>query len=466
LQLTSRALGAIAAPAPGTAPGAIAFDIVDVLGAASLVRRSLTLGGSVPVRVAQACVPLLEGNAWGFQIALRERIELRPRLGRWSVAGSQESRRRIDELDRLVRASVPLLVRDGTLREGAWRARLRRGLVAAGRTISVFTGLFARPRPGVRLRQSSTANRRSWSYAIDEAILDDPDALCPIVLGVIPAPGVTSLVLEGEIATLAALPARAAFDRIELGDGDRASRVAAEHARFYDAGYFATKRRGAVARKYRDEIARGGTTAPAGPDAEALVVGIGAPGPVIAPASPRCFHRAAGPCQPPPGSAPDRLVVTNAVALTATFDGAHVVVEPDAGELAAYARTVRTCWERWLAREGGAHDGALLYLSKYVTPHPPGEPHFFVKPSALVRTPPGVSTVIDGVCGDGYDILRGVVRTDAFHAVPAVFQLWRPGVRITVARGAPLAHLFPSPRSLIDASFASATGGAAAAWTP
>ncbi|HEU4731518.1 MAG TPA: hypothetical protein VFT22_26670 [Kofleriaceae bacterium] len=463
----------MSAGALATAPDAIAFEIVDVLGVAALVRRSATLGGSVPVRVARACVPLLEGNAWGHQIALRHRIELRARLGRWSAVAPA---RDVAELDRLVRASVPMLVRDGTLRDGAWRARLEAGLVVTGRTISVFTGLFARPRPGVRLRQSSTANRRAWSYAIAEAILDDPGALCPIVLEVVPAPGATSIALEGEIATLAALPASVAFDRADLGGDARADQVAAAHARFYDAEYFATKRRGAVARKYRDQVARGDDRDPGrAASTEALVVHAGSPEPLITPAPPPRFHRPAGPCRAPAGTPPDRLVVTNAVALTATFDGAHVVVEPDPAELAAYARRVRACWEPWLARAPGGpggpggpkgHDGALLYLSKYVTPHPPGEPHFFVKPCALVRTAPGVSTVIDGVCGDGYDILRGVVRTDAFHAAPAVFQLWRPGARITVPRGAPLAQLFPSPRALCDAGFASATGGTAAAWTP
>lgn len=451
--MTAHVLGVVDAPA--------AFDIVDVLGVASLVRRSATLGGSVPVRVAQACVPLLEGNAWGHQIVLRDRIELRARLGRWSVMARPPGR--VAELDRLARASVPILVRDRTLRDGAWRTRLDAGLIVAGRTISLFTGLFARPRPGVRLRQSSTANRRAWSYAIGEAILDDPSALCPIVLEVIPAPGATSIVLEGEIATLAALPARLAFDCTDLGD-DRTSGIAAAHARFYDADYFATKRRGAVSRKYRDEIARRPAASSDADPTEALVVGDGRALPLISPAPPRRLHRPAGPVDAPPGTPPDRLVVRNAVALTATFDGAHVVVEPDAAERAAYARDVRACWEPWLARDG--HEGALLYLSKYITPHPPGEPHFFVKPSALIRTAPGVSTVIDGVCGDGYDILRGVVRTDAFHAAPAVFQLWRPGARITVPRGASLAHLFPSPRALIDAGFTAATGGAAAEWAP
>jgi hypothetical protein len=35
--------------------------------------------------------------------------------------------------------------------------------------------------------------------------------------------------------------------------------------------------------------------------------------------------------------------------------------------------------------------GAIWYLSKYFTPHPVGEPHFFVKPWALTRVPRGWS---------------------------------------------------------------------------
>ena len=115
-------------------------------------------------------------------------------------------------------------------------------------------------------------------------------------------------------------------------------------------------------------------------------------------------------------------------------------------------------WERWLGTDPDRHPGALLYLTKYFTPHPPGEPNFFVKPASLLETSPGVSTLLDGVCGAGYDVLRGVVRTDGFHATPAVFQV-APGRSIAVARGTPLVEMFPIPRDLIDADVARTTGG-------
>src|SRR5262249_1700659 len=68
--------------------------------------------------------------------------------------------------------------------------------------------------------------------------------------------------------------------------------------------------------------------------------------------------------------------------------------------------------------------GALLYLTKYFAPHPPGEPHFFVKPWALTVLPPGWSALVDGMHGPGYDVMRGVVHADQFFATPAVFQLF------------------------------------------
>ena len=422
--------------APVADAAAIGFEVVDVLGGlARLVKRSPTLDGSVPVRVAQGCAPLLEGNAWGYQVVLREPIALRRRLGRWAAEVPEA-------VERELRAVLPVLVADGTVR-GAWAERLARGVVDTRGGLSVFTGLFARPRPGYRLRQASTANRRARTYTVGEAILDDPGGLCPIVLALTPA--VDALALVGEVATLALLPAALAIHRLALGD-PAADAIARAHLAFYDEAYFAAKQRGQVVRKYRDAIAGAARGEPGAPIAVTVVDA----GPaLVEPGAATIAHRADGPVAA--AGAADRLVVTNAVDLTARYDGATVAVAPDLAQLAAYARAVRATWERWL---GGppAHPGALLYLTKYVTPHPPGEPHFFVKPPALIRTPPGVSTAIDGERAATHDVLRGVVHTDAFHAIPAVLAL-HGDAPIELARGAPLATLWPGARALDGLGF-------------
>ncbi len=94
------------------------------------------------------------------------------------------------------------------------------------------------------------------------------------------------------------------------------------------------------------------------------------------------------------------------------------------------------------------HPGALWYFSKYFTPHPPGEPHFFVKPWALTRVPAGWSLVVDGCHGRDYDIIRGVIQADQFGATPAVFQVFTLGQRIVIPAEQPLIYATPQPRAL------------------
>lgn len=429
------------APEPASTVG---FDVIDVLGGlVTLERRSPTLGGSVPHRVAQACSPLVAGNAFGFQLVLQRRIEIRRGLLGHRVTAFERG----DEIARLHRAALPMLEAEGILHPAsAWRRVLAAGVVGGRASLTLFTGLFVRPRAGLRLRQASTRNRRSLAYSVREAILDDPEGYCPVVLEL--DPSAPAFALVGEIATLAVLPATTTFATYPL---EVAEDVARAHAAFFDAEYFATKRRGEIARKYRHEIASRAPATPAGAPHVDLVEA----GPrTVEPGRPTRLHRPAGPHTTRTAAA-DRLVVRNAVSFAACFDGLDLRIEPDAARLASFADEVRRRWQPLFTRWGeAAHQGALLYFTKYFTPHPPGEPHLFVKPAALVRTPGDVSTLIEGLPGPGYEVLRGVVETDAFHATPAVFALTHPGRRIEVGEGAPLAELFAVPRALLGASFA------------
>lgn len=413
----------------------VAFDVVDTLGLATLEKRSATLDGSVPLRVAQACVPLLEGNALGFQITLARPLDVRTRLGSARVRFADE-----ESLTRLHRASLPMLAATGIVAPGSDDARaLERGIVDASRglppRVRLFTGLFVRPRDGVRLRVSSTKNRRSLAYDVVETFVEARAPWTPLFVTVEPRGG--DFTLAGEIATLMVLPEDTSLRVLSLDD---APEVARAHVAFYDQAYFATKRAGEVARKYRRARSLD-------PDAEGAAarldcVLVGAPD-----AAPR-LHA-------------DRVTITNAVAFDARFDGYRVEVEPEASDLAAHAAAIESVLGAFLAREpeSAAHPGARLYLSKYVTPHPAGEPHFFVKPSVLFRTPPGVSLVIEGRGGPDHEIMRGVVESDRFHAAPAVFHLTTPGARVSLPRGAPLADLFPVSRALLAATFASRREG-------
>jgi len=417
---------------------------------ARLVQRDGTLDGAVPLRVAQACVPLLEGNAFGHQIVFSKRLTARVRLGRRTLATSPE----LDAVDRGHRAAVPLLAARGLLRaRGAWHAQLAKSWWWSERgVLRIWTGLLVRPRPGTLLRVSGAGSRAILGLGVRTAWIAGED-LVPLVIDFDRVEDGTRL--EGEVATVAAVAPGLGIDVVGL---DEAPELGHAHAAFYDAKYFATKK-GEVTRKYRKLVNRAAKARDEEGEEGAIgergcVAHLAGPAPEVVTIDRVLGAAAMAPEALPRGVPPVGVVrFANAVPFTAHFDGNTLAVEPDRAVLARGARLV----ERELAKACGeeiltGHEGASLYLTKYFTPHPHGEPHFFVKPWAFLRTPPGWSSVLEGVRGDGFDIMRGVVWTDRFHATPAVFSV-RPAARVRVREGAPLLDAVPVPRKLLAESF-------------
>jgi hypothetical protein len=409
---------------------------------ARFVKRDATLDGSVPLRVAQACVPLLEGNALGHQIVFGKRLVVRTRLGRPGLDPTPL----FDEVDRAHRAAVPYLAAHGFLRRGgAWHLQLAKKWWWVERgVLRVWTGLLVRPATGTWLRVSGAGSRAVLGLGVRTAWIA-ADELVPLVVDFDTAPDGTRL--EGEVATIAPVVPDVAAVVSTLRD---APELAEAHAAFYDKQYFATKK-GEVTKKYRRTIATARGKVDEGPAPATLrVAHLAGPRPeivridrVIGPTS-----TAAVPAPPSGGLHVVRFL--NAVSFTAHYDGNTLAIEPDRAALGAGARAIEA--ELAGALGGGfaaANKGALLYLTKYFTPHPNGEPHFFVKPWAFTATPPGWSSIIEGARGD---VMRGVVWTDRFHATPAVFSL-QVGRRVRIPAGAPLLDVVPFPRSLAGDGF-------------
>ena len=408
-------------------------EVLDAFGGfAVLQRRSPTLGGSVPLRVAQGCVPLLEGNAFGMQVVLQREIRLRKRLGRWQVAEDAA----LAELERARRVALPILRARGLV--DGWR-ELERGVVDVDRgVIRIWTGLCVRPPEGAWLWLQSAANRRNVHFELRERVIVDPEAWVPLVLEVRPAAGVRELRLIGEVGCLALLRPGATVRERSCPD------VLERHLAFYEQAYFEAKKQGAITKRYRRLV--DGSAVPAGATMDTDVVRIGpAPGGVEAfadclladgpaPAVPERFGRA------------KRYRFDALIDFEVSWDGHRVAVDYDRERLRRLASEVGAAFGPEAER---THRGAILYMTKYFTPHPPGEPHFFLKPWALTRTSVGCSSVLDGHHGPGFDVMRGVVHTDQFHATPAVFTLRAP--RVDVAAGQPLLRVTPVPRTLLEA---------------
>jgi hypothetical protein len=422
----------------GAKTSATVFEVVDALGLAQLIKRSGDLGGSVPLRVAQGCAPLFEGNAFGFQITLRQPVTLRRSAGRVTIEIAAPYG---EALTAAHRAVLPRLVAQGLIPpDGLLPTAFADDFVRTeGETtghvrVRLWTGLLVRGDAGVWLRVSATANRRNRFIEVDEQFIFD-GALVPLVLDITLRPDAPDQVrLEGEIGTVAPVAPGASIDNVPLSE---APEIGEAHAAFYDAAYFEVKT-GGPTRKYRKMK----------PPREALESN----------ALPRCRVINLGPAAHTITGSIPRIVFANLVPFEASFDGYTIAVEPDQHALRAGARAVeRTFAEALGPTFLGKNRHAMWYFTKYFTHHPPGEPHFFVKPWAFVQTPPGWSCLLEGVHGDGFDILRGVVATDMFYATPAVFHVYRIGEPIQVGFGEPLLHVTPIPRRLLQAGFRQGT---------
>jgi hypothetical protein len=425
---------AVVAVAAAADEAALAFSVLDAFGGFAALRvRTPTLDGSVPLRVAKGCVPLLEGNAFGHQVVIERPIRLVRRLGRWQAIGDAAA-----EIERARRAALPMLRAQRLLEPDAW-PDLDRGVVTSERNaIRIWTGLCVRPPAGAWLWIQSAANRRNVRFEVRERVVPDASCFVPLVLELTPAPGVREIDLRGEIACIGALQpdvdveVRTIAERPEVADA---------HLRFYAQAYFEAKKRGEITRRYRRTI---DVSVP--PHASAggcEVVELG-PSPGGTETLAACLlPQGAGDVVPARYGRVQRRRFDALVDFAVDWNGHDVIVDFDRERLRGLASRIVDAF----GPAAQTHPGAVWYLTKYFTPHPPGEPHFFVKPWAFTRTPPGWSCVLDGVHGRGYDVLRGVVHTDQFHATPAVFALREP--RIEVAAGTPLLRVTPVPRRLL-----------------
>jgi hypothetical protein len=426
-------------------------EVLDSLdGLFRVTTRTPTLDGSVPLRVARACLPLLEGNAYGLQLVLTRPLVVRRRLRRWRASWGDGA----DGVERQHAGAWPRLREEGFLaRDGAWVRTLDGPLVRpAPGGLRLFTGLLVRPEPETWLRLTSAANRRSTLFEVGEQLIPDDGTWVPLVLDLKIRPDAPARFrIEGEVACLGALRPGARVQSIAIAEAPELARA---HAAFYDRSYFEDKK-DEVTGKYRRVVTGETMGDEAVPPPPCRVVSIGPSAHAIEALD--LFTTSAGPVaekRPRERRRLESVVFRNEVAFSGLFDGHTLSLEYDRTRLETRAGRVRAAFREAMGAANGLdHPGSELYLTKYFTPHPPGEPHFFVKPWALTATPPGWSSLVEGMHGDGYDVLRGVVSTDVFHATPAVFRVHREGARFQVAEGAPLVRVIPLPRALLAHDF-------------
>ena len=293
---------------------ATAFEVLDGLGLAHLVKRRGDLGGSVPLRAVKGCSPLFEGNAFGFQIALRHPLTLRRGPSGMTIEIASPYR---ETFTMSHRAVLPRLLAQGVIRQDDPLAttfaddfiRIERSSAGHDR-VRLWTGLCVRPDPGVWLRVSATANRRNRFIEVEEAFITDDDAFAPLILTIeLPGTAPDRVMLDGEIATLAPVSPGARIDEVTLA---QAPEIGAAHAAFYDERYFEAKQR-TVTAKYRKLPLPEDAPGNEGPAHCRLIL-----------AGPR-GHTITGP--------PACVDFSNQIPFEASYDGYAFAIKPDQGVL-------------------------------------------------------------------------------------------------------------------------------------
>jgi hypothetical protein len=384
----------------------------------------------------------LAGNAFGLQVELSPPFHFkRRRLGGFGLVVDDD----LDERRRRHRASWPMIVARGLISaDSMWARRFGESPIvpAEGGGFLFFTGLLLRPRPGLFVRLSDAGNRRNRELLVDEVVVLDAARFTPLVLRLQPLPHAPEVLCGGEVATLSVHRAGARVTRDDISDHVH---VARRHLAFYDAAYFASKKSRPTT-KYRRSIENvvadrcdiDGVLHVSEIDSAQGRVRTDA---VVMDASGVGVMNAAG---------VERFEVHQQVHVDVRFDGRAVTVHVDEPALQAGARRVQEKLSALLGADAVATgQGAVWYLTRLISLHPPGEPFFFTKPWALAQCPTGWSILIEGArdAAGRYDVMRGVVAGDRFHATPAVFSLPAP-TAFSLPVGTPLATLWALPRDL------------------
>jgi len=426
-------------PSATADPGdACAFEAIQGLpGFCSLIKRSPTLDGQLPLRAAQHCSPVFEGNEAGFQIVLTQPMALRRNRRGLKVDMTPPA---FEQTQQQVRGAIDRLVEGGLLaRGGYWHRLLAEDALPIRRNrIFLWTGFLVKPAPGVALRIGRAFNRNSRISIVEHAIVDR-SGFTPLVL-VIDGSSLRDepVYIDEEIGCLLPVASQAS---LRLRSIRAAPQVVQAFESFFDAHYFEVKAN-KPSGKYR-RVLRALAVPPAATcDGEVFYAGPA----VHAVSTLRLFHDPRGIAhQAPAGVSLPYCTVRNVVRSTADWDGLAFTSErketPKA--MSALARD-------WRAAGGRTSGDAYDFLSGYFYRPPRAEPYWQLQPWVFAVTPPGWSTVLDGLPAGGTDGMRGIIHSDQFHSVAMVYRLFTPG-RVTIRLGTPLLRFFPIPRRLQSA---------------
>lgn len=444
--MKSRDTTPTAAPVAAQADGAeVCFEVAQVLDGFLLTKRSETLDGSVPLRAAQGCKPLLDGNSAGFHLRFADPAVIRRGRGGPKLTLTDEGFDRLLEgYDEKLEAAV---ARGLLERGGYWHRKLRKGFARrVGDKLRVWTGLLVRPAQGVWLLVTGAYNRRCL-VNVEEYVVADDSSFVPVILDLdFASLRSRDTWLDTELACLLPLRPGVEFSVGTLADSPEVGRAWCD---FYDRSYIEARAEVKYTARYRRVTARE-SAAKSLDEARCRLVVLGGPNLHRVGTFDR-FATGAGLSRTHPlKNTLQFAVVRNVADVRARWDGSNIRdVEAEVpGGPEPFLR-------EWAERYGPETLHSVELFADYVEHNSGpyrGEPYFSITPWVFATTPPGWSSLMDSYHLDGLDGMRGVISTDTHFGVASLWQLSEPR-KFAVAKGTPLLRVLPVPRQLLRATF-------------
>jgi hypothetical protein len=424
----------------------VAFEIVTLMaGFSALTKRSGEVDGNLPVRAARYCGPVFEGSAAGFQITLAQPMTVaRNRAGKIACDMTPPTLQQVtgDVDDALERGIAEGLI----ARDGYWH-RLLRGdsMPVRGNRLIVWTGHMIRPRPGVWLLIGGAFNRRSRVAVVDH-LVTDPAQFVPLVIE-IDARNVTKdpIWMESELACVTPLSPAARMRKEQLQPN---APELQQFGSFFSEEYFEAKGKHPTAhyvRRQRDNRVKAEPTCDArllyvGPDVHTI----------------HEFERFATPygfSKTPSSAGSAQFALVRNIAPTKWVWQGQTHTSFDVNK----KRHLPALESLWHATFGDANPSGLEFMSGYMMGEHWDQPYIQFQPWVLTATPPGWSSLVDGVHhAPAYDGMRAVIATDWFFGLAMVYRMFGPA-SVSIPYRTPLLRALPVARPMLDRGMAEST---------
>ena len=416
------------------------FELYDALGEFFLLQsRSATLDGSIPLRAAQHCIPYTEGCSAGLQL-IPPFFELKIKKNRKFEISTP------NPPDSQFYEETLFGLKHNRILSEYWWSILENGPVwDRGDQVYIWTGYVIRPAENTWILNGGAFNRRAQVKTIDLIYADSQNfqpLFCALDLSEM-NPGTYEIAAE-----LGCLLGLQPGIEVKVAPVETSTAEVKAVCDFFDDEYYEQKKTMPATGKYR-ALGSSKNKPLHGPSKketpEILLVDM-----LNSPYMLDTFKSFVT----SQGIGYDRklsetyqfIVLKSAFSAKLDWDGTFWKTQVKAHPL------TEKLIEIWTKVGGAAGERFAHTIDEFVWLPAATESFFNVAPWVLLKTPPGWSSVDDGIHFENAEGLRGVVRTDQLYQVSGVYRLIN-GPTLSIKKGSRLMRILPIPRNLLNPEY-------------